>query len=800
MLKNYLSVALRSLRKHKAYAAINVIGLAVGMTCCLLIVLFVQDELSYDRFHDKADQIYRLNRSGLDRTWTSAASAPPIAPALMATFPEVDEATRFVYSSQVPLQQGPETTLTRRLVFADPNFLSVFSFSLLQGDQATALIAPDGILLTASTARAYFGDTDPMGQSLTMQTSSGDRELRVTGILADVPANAHFHFDAIASFEPIAEQSNRMDNWISNWLYTYVRLDENASATALEEKLPAFFEGHVSEFPYAYNLQNISDIHLNPVGFEMEPQGSITYVYMFSAVALFILLIACFNFMNLATARSAERAKEVGMRKVLGAHRRQLVGQFLGESVLVSGLAALLVIGLLELLLPVFNALSGKALTLAYTANPWLLGSLLLGSLSVGVLAGIYPAFFMTHFPLLRVLKGEASRGTSGARFRQTLVVAQFGISIFLMAATAIIYNQLQYVQSVNLGFDKEHVVVLPLPPTAPERVETIKRTMNALPEVIDVSATSSVPGKGVGDYLYVPETMTAEDENVPFWLTYFIDFDFAETLSMETVAGRTFDASQASDSIGFVINETAAAALQTMWNTEASVVGRTLDWHVPSSEGWRPFRTGPILGVVKDFNYASLHSPVTPLIMQIIPQGHDWLLVRLEPGALSASLASVEQAWQPFFPDQAFEYSFLDSNLDALYAAEQRMAEIIGIFALLAILTACLGLFGLVAFTAERRTKEMGLRKVLGASVSSLVVLLAQSFARLVAIAFLIAAPLTYFVMNDWLGGFAYRIDVGLGTLIIAGLAACLIALATVSYQALRAARANPVDALRYE
>lgn len=800
MLKNYLLVALRSLRKHKAYAAINITGLAVGLTCCLLIVLFVQDERSYDQFHEAAEQIYRMNRSDHAGTWTTAGSSPPIAPSLMATFPEVEEATRFVYGPQLPIQSSPATTLTQDVVFADPNFLSVFDFPLLQGDRATALSAPDGVILTETAARAYFGDADPMGQSLALHVSAGTQDVQVTGILADVPRNAHFHFDVLASFQPIAARSNRMDNWISNWLYTYVRLTPEASADALAAKFPAFFESHVADFPFAFSLQNITDIHLNPVGFEIEPQGDMTYVYMFSLVAVFILLIACFNFMNLATARSAERAKEVGMRKVLGAHRQQLVRQFLGESVLVSLLAALVVIGLLELLLPVFNTLSSKTLVLDYTQNIWLVGTLVLGSLGVGLLAGIYPALFMTHVPLVQVLKGEANRGVRGARFRQLLVVTQFAISIFLMAATAIVYNQLTYVQSANLGFDKDHVVVVPLPSVSAERVTTIKRQFAQLPDVTDVSATSNVPGQGVGDYLYVPETLGANDPAAPYWLTYFVDFDFAATLKLQTLEGATFQADQASDSSGFVINAAAAAALQTIWGQEGSVVGRTLDWHVPSSSGWVSQRTGPILAVVDDFHYASLHSPVSPMVLQILPRGHDWLLVRLQPGPLSEALATLETTWAGLFPDQAFDYSFLDTNLAALYQAEQRMAQIIGVFALLAILTACLGLFGLVAFTAERRTKELGLRKVLGASVTSLVLLLSNAFARLVAVAFLVAAPLTYIIMNDWLGTFAYRIDVGVGTLIGAGLAACLIAFATVSYQALRAARANPIDALRYE
>ena len=649
-------------------------------------------------------------------------------------------------------------------------------------------------------AAKHFGTEEALGAVLTFDLGGEERDFQVVGVVEDVPRNAHFHFDFLLPFSLAADQSNRMDNWVTNWLYTYVLLDKEASTDQLEAKLPAFFEAHVADFPFTYAIQPITDIHLNPLWAELEPQGSREYVYTFLAIAIFILLVACINFINLVTARSAERGSEVGLRKTLGAHRTQLVAQFLGESLLLSVIAGTLVIVLIELALPLFNMLSGKAIEIDYFGNPLVLGGLAVFILFVGLLAGSYPAFFLARYQPLSVMKG-GTKHVGTARLRKMMVVFQFSLTVVLIIGTGVVYNQLSFLKNKTLGFDEERMLVMDLPRTAGQSPATIVDVLEANPNVVRVSLNSGIPGRGVSDYMYVPEGMAEEDPDVPFWQTYFVDENYVETLGLELVAGRGFDERFSGNTEGFLLNETAAhQAASLLGPNWQSALSKELAAYQPGREGWREYKRGPVIGVVKDFHYSSLRVEIGPLVLHMEPRAFNTILIRLAPGEAEQTLASIEETWQQLFPSQPFAYTFLDAELETLYQSEQSMGQLGNFFSMLAILIACLGLLGLVAFSAERRTKEIGIRKVLGASATNIVLLLSKEYLRLVLLAIVLAVPIAYVIMNRWLDDFAYRIDMPVSVILLSGALAFIIALATLSYQAIKAALGNPVNALRAE
>jgi putative ABC transport system permease protein len=794
MLENYLKVAARHLLRHKSYALINVAGLAIGLACCLFILGYVQHELRYDRFHDNAHRIARLTRPG------SALSAGPMAPALVRELPAVEAAFRITGSLNVPVTRDDGAQFVDAVYAADSSIFDVFSLPLVRGDAATALRRPDALVISQAAARKYFGDGDPLGQTLTIQ-DDGPETFTVTGVMADLPDAAHFRIDLLCSFERVARASTRMENWRTNWLFTYLLLAEGVTAAQLQAQLPAFFERHTGEAWEHVRVQPLLDVHLHSahLQYDIAPQGNIVYVYLFASVAVLVLLIACINFTNLATARALDRAREVGMRKTLGAHRGQLVGQFLGESMLLTLLALVLAGGLVSLLRPALQAATGHAFDFgaaSAAAGPIVLGLVLL----TGLLAGSYPAFVLAAFRPVETLKGRAASARRGHGLRRGLVVFQFTVSIFLIAATLAIYRQLDFLQNARLGFDKEQVLVLDFGDTLSDRFELVKREVGRHPNVRAVAAANNVPGKGVSDFIYRPEGWAEED--LPGWDTYFVDPDYAGVLDLEIVRGRRFSTEIASDTAGFLLNETAAAEIAAaMGAAWADPVGKQLDFYFPGPTGWEVLRSGPILGVVKDFHYRSLHSEIGPLVLQFFRPALDYLLVKVDTeGDLAGTLAFLEAQWEVLGPDAPFSYFFLDEAYDQLYRNEARIGQLFGLFSALAVLIACLGLFGLAAFTAERRTKEIGIRKVLGASVRDIVVMLSRGFAGLVVVAFVVAAPLAYLAVRWWLDAFAYRVAVPWGLFAVAGLGALLVALATVSYQAARAALADPVDALRYE
>ena len=798
MLKNYLKIALRHLRRHKGYAFINVAGLAVGMAVCVLIILFVRDELRYDRFHAHADHIYRVvNERHAEQGVTMRASTPPaLGPTLVRVFPEVQQAVRFFDMGKTLVRRGDTQVYERNVWTADSTLFDVFSLNLVAGDPGTALDQPASLILSQSAAQRHFGMDNPLGQTLDL---SGGIEFTVTGVFEDWPEQSHIQADFIASFSTMRSfvDPARLENWIWQQFYTYILLPDAGAAASLEAKLPAFLDRYADpetsqySFTYESHLQPLSEVYLRSVGYEFDgsPRGSITYVYAFSGIALLILLIACFNFMNLATARSMQRAREVGMRKVIGAQRRQLVGQFLGESVLMAFVALVVTVGIVLLVLPGFNAFTGKALRLDLMSMLFLLG----GGLVVGLLAGSYPAFFLSAFRPLHVLKGgHGAEGMNLSVVRKGLVVAQFAISTLLIIGTAVVFQQLDYLHNKDLGFDKEQVVVLPLRGDMDDNLDAVKSELMRHPGVIGATASWGVPGAwAAGDDVRLPGSEAS-------WPTNMIvaDYDFIDTYRMHLVAGRGFSRDFSSDEReAFILNETAAQALG--WTPEEAI-GQPLLWDEWGDEDQE--RSGHVIGVVKDFHYGSLHQEIERLVLLMHPTALGQLSVRIQPDGVQASMDHIASIWKTWAPSWPFEYEFLDEDIADEYAAEQTLSQLVSIFALLAIGIACLGLLGLAAFMAERRTKEVGVRKVLGASVPGLVLLLSKDFARLVLIAFIVAAPVAYIAMNRWLESFVYRIDLGVGVFLVAGVLVLAIAWLTVSYQSIRAARVNPVESLRYE
>jgi len=811
MLKNYLTIALRIMGRHKAFSFINIAGLAVGMACSIMIGLFVVHESGYDRFHARSDAIFRvyadLREDGEDfrGAWTS----PPLAQALVEDFPEVEAAARVSpWPREWLITAGDRSFLEQGLMFADASFFKVFSYAFIYGDPGTALQDPGTVVLTRTVAERYFGHDDPLGKTMSFRDLM--RDYRVTGVIEDPPPNTHLRFDMMAALT--GTSSSAGTRWTQNTYFTYVLLREGTLASALEAKLPDFTRRHYGPQFFAdtgrrfedyfdkgdqhhgYRLEPLPAIHLNTsVRDTLSLKGNVAQLKMLSAVAFFILLIAAINFMNLATARFAHRSREVGVRKVLGSQRRQLVVQFLGESLLLSATALLLALGLIALMLPAFGRLAQRPLTFGDVLSggfPLLLGGI---ALLVGLAAGAYPAIFLSSFMPQTTLKGRQSiRGKGHVLLRRGLVLVQFAVGFAVIFGTGIISRQMGYLGSWDLGFDRDHVVVIHRANAMRASADAFERELLAHPEILRIARSQSLPGRHFDSTGHVLEGSPATDERT-LMMTY-VDTRFADALGLELVDGRFFSPDIPTDATSaVVINERAARELGL-----ADPVGRRIHKDFGGAQAGE-FVT--IIGVLKDFHIASLHQDVLPAILRPLPL-EEWRLtsVKVRGERLPQTLALIERTWKEFTGGQPFEYSFLDTDFAALYESERRAGRIYSALSMLAVLVACLGLYGLVSFAAEQRMRELGIRKTFGASTASLAGLLSREVVIIVAIAAAVASPPAFFLAREWLRGFAFRITIHPLMFVVTAVTVLAIAVLSVAFRAVRAAAANPVDTLRYE
>lgn len=804
MLKNYFKIALRNLLKFKAYSLINIFGLAIGIASCIMILLFINDELSYDRNNEKADQIYRVHTvASLAGNESDLAVSPaPLGQTLVRDFPEVIQYTRLMPNRTMLIRYKDNVFNESDFYWADSTIFDVFTIPFLKGDPKTALTQPHSIVLTQKLAKKYFGNEDPMDKIMNFEDGT---PYTVKGVIKDCPHNVHFHYEMFASMASLGLGDTPF--WIANNFHTYILLKKGVPGSQLAAKLPAFVEKYAgpqlrelfqtsyeelrkSGSRYEFHMQPLTDIHLTShLDYELEPNSDIKYVYIFSIIAVFILLIACINFMNLSTARSMLRSKEVGIRKVLGSNKSQLVKQFLTESILMTFIAVVAAIALVEIFLPSFNILAGKELHTSYFNNVFAIPALLIAVIVVGLIAGSYPAFFLSSFKPVTVLKGKLNGG-GGSWLRSGLVVFQFAISIVLFIGTFIVYGQLKYVQEKNLGFDRDHVLVISRAWALEKQSQTFKDELKKNSHVVSASYSDNLPGRLFGQTVFRPEGSQSSQQYLLAVMA--TDYDFAETMKLKLTDGRYFSRDFPADSQVVILNESAVKhmGIQDPVGKRVIMPGRTPEQN----------QFFPVVGVLKDFHFESLHQKIRPLAIILNRGQTSFLPVRISPGDISGTVSSIEKEWKKFVPNKPFEYFFLDDDFNKLYESEQKTGEIFTVFSVLAIFIACLGLFGLAAFTAERRTKEIGIRKVLGASIPGIVVLLSREFTKWVLLANIIAWPLAYYFMSSWLRNFAYRIDPGLGIFLIAAVIAFIIALLTVSFQAVKVAVANPVRALRSE
>jgi len=785
MLKNYIKVAVRNIVRHPGYSFINITGLAVGMACCILILLWVQDELSFDRFHAKAGDIYRVIQeiNFTDHSTTWAITQGPLGPSLKADFPDIPESVRFTRRG-MRLSYG-DKVFDELVGMADGSIFSVFSFPLLRGEPEEALSDPFSMVLTAEMARKYFGAEDPLGKILL----ADDRfEFKITGILKEVPRNSHLQFDFLIPFIFGRELGYSVDRWNNSSFNTYVLLTKDVPAAEVVAKISRYLDDKPTiEKDAALNLQPLTRIHLHSrYEFDMA-HGDITYVTIFSLVAFFILLIACINFMNLTTARSSNRAREVGMRKVAGAYRFDLIKQFLGESMLLAMVAFALALILVWLLLPAFNQLAAKELTPVLFTQPWLWMGLLAVALVAGIIAGSYPALFLSGFQPVRIFKGAVPSGMKSSAFRRVLVVVQFSLSVLFIFCTLVVYTQIDYMRHKKLGYDQEHLLYFRMRGQMRDRFEAAKQELLSYPGILQVAAGANVPtyGYSFSNSLWRWEGQSPDEELL--MRATFVDADFFATLGIEIVDGRPFSQEFTTDEkFSCVINEAAARAMRI-----DDPVGQKLS--LSDDEG-------TIVGVVRDYHFRSLHQEIDPLIHIFVPERSRVLFARIGGEEMPAAIAHMERVWNKFAPGFDFRYRFMDDALDDLYRAEQRTGTIFRTFSLLAVMISCLGLFGLASYMAERRTKEIGIRKVLGATASHIVLLLSKDFTKWVMLANVLAWPVAYYAMYRWLQGYAYRISLPWWAFGFAAGLALAIATATVSVQSVRAAKADPVNSLKYE
>ncbi len=802
MIRNYLKVALRNILKHKFFAAINLLGMSVGITACLLLIMFVKDELSYDRFHKDVDRIYQVGLHGKigGQDIRVSNTCPPLAHALVAEVPEVEASTKVAqFFGEPTITYGDKSFVEPSVIYADSNFFEFFTFDLLKGDPKSVLKEPHSVVLTEESAKKYFGSEEAMGKLLAIGNNT--TTYKVTGVVRRAPSNSHFHFQFILSSN--SEDYLKSTVWLNNYLFTYLRMNRDATVAGVEKKIDQLVVKYVGpeieKFmgttlkqmqdnggAYGFYLTKLTDIHLRSTSQgDIEPGGNLLYVYGFGMIAGFIIVIACINFMNMSTAQSAGRAKEVGLRKTLGSHRGQMIGQFLSESMIYALLAMTVSVIAAWALLPSFNTLAGKELSSASLWNPKFAIEIVGVILVVGLIAGSYPAFYLTSFKAVEVLKGKIRSGMKSQGVRSGLVVFQFWISIVLMISTVMVFNQLRYMQDRDIGFDKHHVLYVTNVGRLGTGQEAFRNSIRELAGVKTVSFTNNT-FPGVNNTTVFK---AAESEQDHIMGLFFTDEEMLDVMKFKMVQGRYFSKEFPSDSTAIVMNE--AAIREFGWKDPLN------ETVIYKGDGTHEQRLR-VIGVFRDFNFESLKSQVRP-VAAMYSKTNGTLAVRYD-GNPKYFVQSVETAWKKAASGAPFQFKFLDENFDELFRGEQRMSQLFTVFAGLAIFIACLGLFALAAFTAEQRTKEIGIRKAMGASVPSLTILISREFTVLVIIAFGLAVVPTWLGVNWWLQTFAYRAPIAIWAFVASGVAAVVVAWLTVAYQSLKAASTNPVTALRYE
>ncbi|MFL5810656.1 MAG: ABC transporter permease [Flavisolibacter sp.] len=799
MIRNYLKVAWRNLWKNKVFSGINIIGLAIGMAACILIMLFVFYERSFDRFHSK--NIYRLNEvqkfEGMVAPQKVALTMFPMAPTLKNDFPEIKDFTRLRWTQKMQITYGEKRLYLPQVFIVDSTFLQIFDFELISGNRATALEKPNNIVLTEKTVHKLFGNENPIGKTIT-HYGEDTASFVVTGVLKDIPDNSQLQFDALFAFNT-HNNADWMNNWGGNWLNTYLVLTPGTDVAALEKKFPAYLKKYMTNGDgwknYELFLLPLKDVHagatdigLDYVNFQKFDK---TYVNLFSVIALIVLLIACINFMNLSTARSAERAREVGVRKSIGAHRFQLALQFLSETVLLSLIALVLAVTLVKLCIPYVNELSQRQLSLPIFTDIRLWFYLIGATIILGIISGLYPAAYLSSFQPVKVLKGTLESGSNKGRLRNILVVTQFASAIFLMIATVFAVRQLNYMQDRDPGFQRDQIVTIPLDGNAREKYEVLKQELSNGALVNGVTAAQDVLGshldqsgiefKGNGPLRQLTSTRL------------IVDPDYVDLFHLSLLYGKNFSKDGSGNGKEYIINESLAKELLKDNPKEplSSLIGKRFGFD----------SLGTITGIARDFNFNSMHNKIETMFLF---NNKDWsysqMSVKINGKKAKEALAFIGSVWKKNFPDRPLEYQFLDEHFEELYKADMQVSRIVGILAFLAIIISCLGLFGLASYSAERRVKEVGIRKVMGASIQNIILLLSKNFIKLVFIANIIAWPLAWYALNKWLEDYAYRVNISWWVFLLSGLGAMLIAVVTISFQAIRAAVANPMKSLRNE
>ncbi len=792
MFKNLIKTALRHILKHLGYSFLNILGLTLGITSAIFLIIYVSDEVSYDRYHEKANRIYRVSSTikEPDDQFTWIVAQLPFGPQVAHDYPEVESVVRFIPMNRALYKYQDKEFNEENFFFVDSTMFDVFSYKVLKGEVKSALLAPKKIILTEKIANKYFGKSDPIGKTLT----SGADTYEVTAVIQDVPTNSHFRFDALAARNNLPKN---IGSWGNFGVFTYILLPAKTDVKAFEKKLEGMYDAYMKtifeslKITIKYHLEPLTRIHLYSTNAqEPEPTGSITYVYIFGIVAIFLVLIAAMNYMNLATARSASRAREVGLRKVVGSRRSPLVMQFLSESMVFTFISLILSIILIIILLPKFNLLAAKSFTLGILHSPVVLLSLFAVVIIVGIFGGSYPAFFLSRFSPVTVLKGEITQGSAGSLFRKILVIIQFSVSVIMIICTLVVFRQLKFMKTMDQGFDQKNVIELQLNGDMARKYTVLKQILRENQNIKYVTSTSNPVGSGSGKVIFQVETdQGMSNRGINFTI---VDYDFIKTLGIKMASGRDFQEDMPSDTIaGVVVNETFVKRMS--W---AEPIGKK----VTLGQAPNYFINGRVIGVMKDYHQTGMYNGIESLLLVYRPRNTNVVYVKLSGLENTKTLSFIENKWKEIFPDQPFGYQYLTERFNGQFVADEKRGLIFTIFTILAILIACLGLFGLASYMVEQRTKEIGIRKVFGANESIILKLIARDFLILVTIGIIIATPTAYYFMHNWLKNYVYRTNIGATLLIIAALLTIIITFVTISYKAYQASVMNPARSLKNE